>query len=229
MLNASPTFLSRATPQVTDGYRQLSINPQYDPFESANKKEFSGNTRPIAVPQMTEDRQDKIDYVKSRERFVCQSSENQVLPRALHGLNWTECSTETTIPLADLDSLISGMTNTAWLEDSLNELAACPAEAIDEGLEEPSESGLAKAKRLLQEVSNHVTGRPDIYPIDEGAIAIDFRSDETGAGVLFLIEHDGSGALFHRTRNSKGRLRVDDAADLLREGGLRELDRVGIR
>ena len=120
-------------------------------------------------------------------------------------------------------------TNTAWLEESLNELAACPADALDEGLEEPSELGLTKAKRLLQEVSNYVTDRPDIYPMDEGGIAIDFRNPEAKAGVLFLIEQNGSGALFHRTRNSKGRLRVDDAADLLREGGLRELERVGIR
>lgn len=120
-------------------------------------------------------------------------------------------------------------TNTAWLEESLNELAACRADALDEGLEEPSELGLTKAKRLLQEVSNYVTDRPDIYPMDEGGIAIDFRNHEARAGVLFLIEQNGSGALFHRTRNSKGRLRVDDAADLLREGGLRELERVGIR
>ena len=121
------------------------------------------------------------------------------------------------------------MTNTNWLEESLDELAECPAAALDEGLELPSEPGLEKAKLLLREISNYVTDRPDIYPMDEGGIGIDFQNDEVKAGVLFLIEKNGSGALFYRTKNSEGRLRVDDATDLLREGGLRELERVGIR
>ena len=137
--------------------------------------------------------------------------------------------TEATISLAGLGLAASVPTTATWLEASLSELDECSAYAVDEGLEEPSELGLTKAKKLLETVSTRITDRPDIYPMDEGSIAIDFRNPESKSGVLFLVEQDGSGALFHRTKNSKGRLRVDDAADLLQEGGFLELERVGIR
>ncbi len=208
MLNASPTFssASRVVPQVTAGHRQPPFSLQHDSFENHNKVRLLEPTQPNALTQRSGGGQDEIS----------------------HG--WLSMfPDETTISLADLDLVTYVTTKTSWLEESLNELAACPTDALDEGLEEPSESGLKKAKHLLQDVSCYVTEQPDIYPMDEGAIAIDFRTPEADAGVLFLIEQNGSGALFHRTRNSKGRLRVEDAADLLREGGLRELERVGIR
>lgn len=120
-------------------------------------------------------------------------------------------------------------TTAARLETLLNELEECSASALDEGLEKPSELGLTKARKLLKTVSTRVTDQPDIYLMDEGSVAIDFRNAESKSGVLLLVEQDGSGALFHRTKNSEGRLRVDDAADLLQEGGFLELERVGIR
>ena len=119
--------------------------------------------------------------------------------------------------------------NTSWLEDAFNELAACPDLAVDEGMDKPSQLALMKAKGLLEIVSGHVEDQPDIYPIDEGSIAIDFRNLDVKCGVIFLIEKDGSGVYLSRTRKSKGRVRVDDAADLLSEGGLLEIKRVGIR
>ena len=109
-------------------------------------------------------------------------------------------------------------TTASWLEASLNELEECSASAVDEGLEEPSQLGLTKAKKFLETVSTRITDRPDIYPMDDGSIAIDFRNPENRSGVLFLVEQDGSGVLFHRTRNSKDRFRVNDAADLLPTG-----------
>ncbi len=116
-----------------------------------------------------------------------------------------------------------------WLEDALAELAECPDQAVDEGLDKPTELGLTKARRLLERVSLHVGERPEVYPMDEGSIAIDFRSSQNMSGVLFLVESNGSGALFSRTPKSRGRLRVDDAEDLLGEGGMLEIRRVGIR
>ena len=125
--------------------------------------------------------------------------------------------------------LASSPTFGMWLTDSLQELAECPAYAHDEDIAKPSDVAFAKAQQLLEEVSCYVMDRPDIYPMEERSIAIDFRRPESKSGVLFVIERDGSGALFHRTANSKGRLRVDDAANLLGEGGVMELKRVGIR
>ena len=133
-----------------------------------------------------------------------------------------------TIHLANPGLAASVGSVSAWLQASLKELDECPNQASEEGLEQPSKVGLLKAKKFLETVSTYVTERPDIYPMDEGSIAIDFRGSEEMSGVLFLVEKDGSGALFHRTKTSKGRLRVDDAEDLIQEGGLSELKRVGI-
>ena len=118
-----------------------------------------------------------------------------------------------------------------WLTDLLDELGRCPEYAKEEDIDILSEIALAKAKQFLEEVSCHVNDRPEIYPMEEEecCIAIDFRVSEKKSGILFVIEHDGSGKLFHRTENSSGILRVDDASDLLKEGGFLELDRVGIR
>ena len=136
---------------------------------------------------------------------------------------------EETMHLSNLRLADSVDSFATWLQASLEELEECPNQASEEGLEQPSKVGLSKAKKFLENLSAYVTERPDIYPMDEGSIAIDFRGSEKMSGVLFLVEKDGSGALFHRTKTSKGRLRVDDAEDLIQEGGLSELKRVGIR
>ena len=48
-------------------------------------------------------------------------------------------------------------------------------------------------------------------------------------GVLFVIENDGAGTLFHSKRSSDGWSPFEDALDLFREGGAIELQRAGIR
>ena len=115
-----------------------------------------------------------------------------------------------------------------WLEEALEELATCPEDAIDDGFDEPSELGLIKAKSLLINLTIHVESKPDIYPMDQGSIAIDIRHSNGKVGILCIIERDGSGVLFSRSQKSKGRVRVDDAVDLLKEGGLSEMRRLGI-
>ena len=116
-----------------------------------------------------------------------------------------------------------------WLEEALNELTACPELAVDEGMDKPSQLALEKTKVLLKTISKYVEDQPDIYPMDECSIAIDFRTPDPMSGILFLIEKDGSGAYFSRTRDFKSRIHIADAADLLDEGGLKEFKRLGIR
>ena len=116
-----------------------------------------------------------------------------------------------------------------WLEDAFKELAACPEIAVDEGMDKPSQLALERTKVLLKTISKYVEDQPDIYPMDECSIAIDFRNPDLMSGILFLVEKDGSGAYFSRTRKSKARTRVANAADLLDEGGLKEFKRLGIR
>ena len=131
--------------------------------------------------------------------------------------------------------LFSGLASTptkgsygSWLEEALEELSACPDDAIEDGIDAPSELGLKKARALIMELVMHVPSQPDIYSMDQGSVAIDIRHSNGKVGVLCLVEKDGSGVLFSRSLKSKGRVRVDDAADLLRESGLSELRRLGI-
>ena len=240
MLNASPNFpLISSSVQhiVTKDPRRLQINPQCVSSEDFNSTQYIENNRPSAPLQITKTVRYSVGYGKSGvlqpqmydsqfdpKLVEIQYGSHILFSRALAGR-----LTEATISLAGLGLAASVVTTATWLEESLNELEECSACAVDEGLEEPSELGLTKARELLETVSTRVTNPPDIYPMDEGSIAIDFRNPESRSGVLFLVEQNGSGVLFHRTKSSKGRLRVDDAVDLLREGGFLELERVGIR
>ncbi len=125
---------------------------------------------------------------------------------------------------------LADVKETEWLEEALRELDVCATDTVTEDFDRPSELGLEKAERILNKISScGVSDQPDIYLMDEGSIAIDFRNPEGRSGVFFLVEKDGSGALFHRTQKSKGRIRVNDAEDLLDESRLQELTRAGIR
>ena len=239
MLSASLNF-PLASPAiqhaVTDDRRRPLANPQSSSFENLNLVRYPEDSCPSAPSQVTSIVRPKIGYDKSdfvelkmyESQFDHKLTERRFGLQILYPRALASRSTDEIMFLAGFGLAASVTTHAAWLEASLNELGECSAYALDENLEEPSELGLMKAKKLLETVSTWITNQPDIYPMDEGSIAIDFRNPENKSGVLFLVEQDGSGALFHRTKNSKGRLRVDDAADLLQEVGLLELKRVGI-
>ncbi len=117
-----------------------------------------------------------------------------------------------------------------WLTELLEDLAECSSCAEEEEITEPTDLALDKARQLLEELANNMVDRPEIYPIQESGVAIDFRGPRSSDNMaLFVIEQDGSGVLYHRTSNSRGRLQVDDATALIEEGGVEVLRRLGIR
>ena len=128
-----------------------------------------------------------------------------------------------------LPALAFGSSKNEWLEEALAELISCADQAVEEDIDAPSNVGLVKAEKILKEMARYVGDEPSIYPMDEGSIAIDLRNVGAKSGVLILIEREGSGVLFYRTKKSKGRVRAGDALDLLSEGGLLEIRRVGIQ
>ena len=200
--------------------RYIENNRLVPPWPIRGNVQYSIDYSEIGVPTQMPNSQINSDVVESQHDSLILNSLAQAQARRI---------SEETMHLSNLGSADSVDSFAAWLQASLEELEECPNQASEEGLEQPSKVGLSKAKKFLEKVSAYVTERPDIYPMDEGSIAIDFRGSEKMSGVLFLIEKDGSGALFHRTKTSNGRLRVDDADDLIQEGGLSELKRVGIR
>ena len=207
---------------ATDDRRQSRIDQHHGSLENFNSARYI-ESHPIFHFVSSQMSNIQIDSE------VTVSQYNSLLLNALAQAAQAGHISEETIHLSNLGLADSVDSVAAWLQASLEELEECPNQASEEGIGQPSKVGLSKAKKFLEKVSAYVTERPDIYPMDEGSIAIDFRGSEKMSGVLFLIEKDGSGALFHRTKTSKGRLRVDDADDLIQEGGLSELKRVGIR
>ena len=224
---------------ATDDRRQSRIDQHHGSFENfSSTRNLENNllVRPWSIRGTAQYSIDHciIDFLPSQmpnvqiDSEVAVSQNDLVLLNALSQAHASRFS-EQAMHLANFGFSTPVVSVSAWLQASLDELEECPNQASEEGLEQPSKVGLLKAKKFLENLSAYVTERPDIYPMDEGSIAIDFRGSEKMSGVLFLVEKDGSGALFHRTKTSKGRLRVDDAEDLIQEGGLSELKRVGIR
>ncbi len=119
-----------------------------------------------------------------------------------------------------------------WLAEAEEQLDECSGCAAEEELPLPSGTALTKSRELLQQFSASITSQPDIYPMDEGSVAIDFRTPDGRSGVLFVVDQDGSGVMFHCAegmRGVRGRIRVDDASQLIDEGAIAKLRRVGIR
>lgn len=217
-------------------HRPTRNNPQRDSFRNAQKgndldryktavsrlrtksnEELGGN--------LTEHIYRRLALVDQVEHGVPNTQFNPSLSGAFSRFARVAHSTSSFV---HFESLASSPIRAKWLAELLNELKEIPEYAQEDDMAEPSDIALAKAKQLLEEVSKCVLDRPEIYPMHERRIAIDFRIPERKSGVLFVIEQDGAGVLFHRTENTRGRLRVDDAADLLNEGGIKELKRVGI-
>ncbi len=101
-----------------------------------------------------------------------------------------------------------------WLNSAVQDLADCPDAAAEEGLDKPSELGLSKSEAVLMGISGLVKEQPDIYPMEGSGIVIDLRSPGRSTSVLMVVERDGAGVLFYRASGKKGRVRVDDAAEL---------------
>lgn len=116
-----------------------------------------------------------------------------------------------------------------WLAEAEEQLEECTSCAEEEDLPPPSETALTKSRALLQQLSANIKSQPDIYPMDGGSVAIDFRTSDGRSGVLFVIDQDGSGAMFHRAEGVRGRTRVDDALQLMGEDAIAKLRRVGVR
>ena len=216
---------------------QMQNSPQCDSFENSNREDYISSYANTVPQWKTTTNREQGSYLAKgfhREQELDDQYDHEVPniqfePSALGAFAQFVRVSRVNPSSVNFGFLTKSPFSAEWLEELLNEFKEFSAYAQDEDIEEPSEVALSKAKNLLKEISFYVFDRPDVYPMQERCIAIDFRGPESKSGVLFVIEQDGSGALYRRTENSRGRLRVDDAADLLSEGGIMELKRVGIR
>ena len=83
-----------------------------------------------------------------------------------------------------------------WLDESLSDLDEVYEAALAEGFDEPSETALRSSREFLKSLATAVHQSPDVAPMSDGTIGIDFRNQTGRGGVLFVVEPDGSGACY---------------------------------
>ncbi len=116
-----------------------------------------------------------------------------------------------------------------WLSNALRQLENIDDCTADENLSPPAIIIIERTGSRLRVVSECVVAQPDIYPMSEVSLAIDFRTRNGTCGILFVIGSDGSGTVFYPDRGSKGWMTCKDAAELYAKRGANELQRLGIR
>ena len=100
-------------------------------------------------------------------------------------------SSATTAPQFRADFIEEG-----WLGDALNSLEGIRDEAMHLGFDAPSDTVIQSARVFLNSLSQIVRQTPDVQPLQDGEIGIDFYNQTGRGGVLFVIEVEGSGACY---------------------------------
>lgn len=83
-----------------------------------------------------------------------------------------------------------------WLDECLNDLELLREEAMAEGSDQPTITAFRSARGFHKSLATVVHQSPDVAPMTDGAISVEFRNQTMRGGVLFVIERDGSGACY---------------------------------
>lgn len=83
-----------------------------------------------------------------------------------------------------------------WLGDALESLEGIREEALLLGFDAPSDIAIRSARAFLEPLAQVVRQTPDVQPLQDGEIGIDFYNQTERGGVLFVVESDGSGACY---------------------------------
>lgn len=83
-----------------------------------------------------------------------------------------------------------------WLDDALAALQGIREEALVLGFDVPSDIVIRSARAFLESLAQVVRQTPDVQPLQDGEIGIDFYNQTERGGALFVIESDGSGACY---------------------------------
>ena len=113
-----------------------------------------------------------------------------------------------------------GASSDGDLYAALYDLRQATKEASEEGFPTPSDNALANANRLLKEMYGISQRRFEVYPTQDGEIAIDAPGGY-GRSVLLLCDSQG-GALCLVNMNGKHRRARYSSTDMLPDGFVRE-------
>jgi hypothetical protein len=114
----------------------------------------------------------------------------------------------------------------AWLQEALDELQNLDQESSECDWELTSPLAKENAERLLRALAYRVTLAPSVHPTADREVAIFFRNQSTGYGVLIACDSDGHAACFAHISGRNRRARYDDANDLPDGFVVEELDRL---
>ena len=209
-----------AEPGLVSEVKSTFREPSFDPVEAEIGRQH--------VPQVG----DLLDYVHWR-------LDSEVSRRGVdrdYNLTVEELS-RGSVPVIQVPGLavfwgadaVLGRTSGQWFAEAEIQLEECRIDAEEDEVPSPSEVAIARSRELLQHLSATITSEPDIYTMDEGSVAIDFRTSDGSSAVLFIVNQDGSGSRFYRTIEERGRTRVDDATQFIREESLQVMRHLGIR
>lgn len=113
-----------------------------------------------------------------------------------------------------------GASSDGDLYAALHDLRQATEEASEDGFPTPSDNALANANRLLKEMYGISRRRFEVYPTQDGEIAIDAPGGY-GRSVLLLCDSQG-GALCLVNMNGKHRRARYSSTELLPDGFVRE-------
>ena len=113
-----------------------------------------------------------------------------------------------------------GASSDGDLHAALYDLRQAMKEASEEGFPTPSDNALANANRLLKEMYGISRRRFEVYPTQDGEIAIDAPGGY-GRSVLLLCDSQG-GALCLVNMNGKHRRARYSSTEMLPDGFVRE-------
>lgn len=83
-----------------------------------------------------------------------------------------------------------------WLSDALESLEEIRSEALALGFDPPSDTAIRSARTFLESLAQVIRQTPDVQPLQDGEIGIDFYNQTERGGALFVVEPDGSGACY---------------------------------
>ena len=96
------------------------------------------------------------------------------------------------------------------LNEILKDFNSIEQEATEEGLNPPSEKTINLARKTLKEIYEILPVRYEVYPLEEGSVAIDVTV-RPGQGILIIFEGKGSVVCFVSIDGKNRRARYDEA------------------
>ena len=180
MQNVFPEFLSvqpKERKQEGRGGRFVSkIRPE-NQAKRGSVRDFTGHARISKIYSEVENSNRNVDVHQQPQftgHWVVRNDDLQSTRPQVTLFQFSE-SREEGLQSENFAKLATQRKKADWLEEALNELASCPELAVEEGMKKPSQLALERTKVLLEIISKYVEDQPDIYPMDECSIAIDFR------------------------------------------------------